>query len=174
MYDYEHGGIALNDPTQGLQVQVWDLWLENDDVVVRAPSYGVGPSTVLFTDTGITELSLAFDQNMNPFVAYVKDGAAKYWWYDTFDSQTKHSFLPANSISPRCCMDDKRQLQSTVNDIVLAYILNGNVYTREQRDRYGVERLFEADVDGRLIKIGMNNVNRLQLQVESFGVEAYC
>lgn len=174
LYDYEMGGIALNDPTEGLRVQVWNLWLQGDDVVTRAPSYGSDPATVLFTDTGITELSLAFDQNMNPFVAYVKDGDAKWWWFDTFDSQTKHSFLPSGSVSPRCCMDDKRETQTAANDILLAYVRNNNLYYREQRDRYGVEYLKRLTVDATIIRLGMNHVNRVQYLMQGLIPEEFC
>src|SRR5690606_35250660 len=71
LQDWELGGVALNDPSQGLSVKVWHAFATHDhdtDVVtvwVEAP--GV-PATELFSGIGITEIALAFDQNMNPFV----------------------------------------------------------------------------------------------------------
>lgn len=169
--DYELGGIDLNDPSFGLRFQVWTLTLMNDDVVISAPTV---PLTVLFTRTGITELSLAFDQNMNPFVAFVENGVAKFWWYDTVVSQQVFSSLPANSITPRTCLDDKRETQTNSSDIILAYLLNDNLYFRAERDRYSVQYLLKTGVfnptsglPARLKRVGMTDQNRLQFLLQS-------
>lgn len=69
LVDYEMGGVALNDASQGLQVKLWTLYLEGDDVKIKADD--VAPTTI-FTAPNITELSLTFDQSMNVVVAYVQ------------------------------------------------------------------------------------------------------
>lgn len=177
--DYELGGIALNDPSEGLQVQTWTAWLQGDDVVVTAPSYGSDPPTVLFglTDVGalaITEISLAFDQNMNPFIAYVKDGEAWFWWYDEGIPGTVHTQLPVGSVTPRCCMDDKRELMTASNDILLAYIEGNALKYREQRDRFLIAYTLQTDVDATIIRLGMSNVNRVQFLMRSNLQEQAC
>ncbi len=164
LLDYELGGVGLNDSSQGLRVQTWTLFLNGDDVIVSAPAY---PQTILFTRSGITELSLAFDQNMNPFVAFVENDVAKWWWFDTAIPGTTFSTLPADSRTPRCCLDDKRETQTNSSDIILAYItVNDELKFRMQRDRYGVDYLLQAGVIGRLIKVGMSTVNRLQFEIQ--------
>lgn len=176
LVDYERGGIALNDTSEGLLYQDWTLWLRGDDVVIKAENYAPNPPTVLFTFTGITELSLAFDQNMNPFVAYVRDGEPWFWWWDPSPNDYVHVALPVDCLTPRCCMDDKRDNAAGYgfSDVILAYARNDNIYTREQRNRYIDEDLFEANVFARLIKIGMHGGNRLQLLLTDPDTEEVC
>lgn len=163
--DYEWGGIALQDGTQGLLVQVWTAYLDMDVVVVEAPNT---PPTALFSRIGITEISLAFDHNMNPFIAFVEAGVAKFWWFDTTVLQQVFTTLPANSVTPRAAHDDKRPMEVSASDIVLAYVRNGSLYTRIQRERYTIERLQATGVLYPLRRIGMSDKNRLQFQ---FGLE---
>lgn len=164
----EMGGIGLNDPSAGLRYQHWTLryFPGTGDMVIEAPNT---PQTILFTRSGITEIDLAFDQNMNPFVCFVENGQAKFWWFDTNISATVFSNLPASSITPRCCLDDKRETQTNFSDIILCYVLNGKMYMRRQRDRYTIQYLqvdpFVHPVNGLpavLVKIGMHQSNRLQ------------
>lgn len=163
--DYEWGGIGLQDPSLGLFVQVWVLSLDGADVVVEAPN--TAPTT-LFTGDGITELSLAFDHNMNPFVAFVQNGVARYWWFDTLTSNQVLSDLPIGSTNPRAAHDDKRYLERNTSDIILAYVRAGSLYMRMQRERYTIEYELATGVLFPLQKIGMSDKNRLQFQ---FGPE---
>lgn len=161
LLDYEMGGTALNDATDGLLVKLWKLELVGTDVIISATD--VAPST-LFSGSGISEISFTFDQNMNPFVAYVQSGQAKYYWYDPSLSSYQTVTMASTVKYPRVCMDDKRPDMTTLdkNDIILAYINNGNLYYRMQRERFLTERLLASSVTGKLIKIGMNKGNRLQ------------
>jgi hypothetical protein len=148
-----------------VRVQTWTLKLVGNDVVISASSW---PETILFTRSGITELSLAFDQNMKPFVAFVENGIAKYWWFDTDVSNTVFSTLPANSRTPRCCLDDKRESQTNSSDIILCYAIGSTLYFRQQRDRYTIERTLgtlKSSKDG-LVRVGMHVQNRLQWLVQ--------
>ena len=161
LLDYEMGGTALNDASNGLLVKLWKIELVANDVVVSAS--GVSDTT-LFSGSGISELSFTFDQNMNPFVAFVQSGQAKYYWYDPSLSSYQTVSMASTVKYPRVCMDDKRPDMTTLdkNDIILAYINNGNLYYRIQRERFLTERLLASSVTGKLIKIRMNNANRLQ------------
>lgn len=170
----ERGGVALQDPSQGLQVRVWECTTISsgdlaipDQVIVYAE--GIEP-VVLFSALEVTEVSLAFDQNMRPFVAFVSVGAAKYYWYDSAIEDARISDLPAGSSSPRATLDDHRLLQSGTSDIIMVYIRDGNLYFRAERDRYTVEYLLRADINLEIISptvhyIAMNHVNRLQISV---------
>jgi len=33
--DYELGGRALDDPSEGLQVQVWTCYVDGDDIMIK-------------------------------------------------------------------------------------------------------------------------------------------
>lgn len=172
LVDYEMGGVGLSDASTGLLVQVWTATLvgvpgeAGTAVHVSAPNT---PDTLLFQRDGITEISLAFDQNMRPFIAFVAAGQATFWWYDATLPGARFTDLPTGSSSPKCTLDDKRPLETLAgtSDILLAYIRTDNLYYREQRDRYTVEYLLSADLSTKLIapkvrKLGMNDVSRVQ------------
>jgi hypothetical protein len=161
--DYEDGGIGLNDSSAGLKYQVWTARIVGDDVLISAPNTA---EELLFTAVGITEISLAFDQNMRPMLAFVQDGEAKLRWYDSLFETLVVTDLPAGSISPKISMDDKRPELIQYNDVILAYISGGNLYFRQQRDRFDTEYLLKAGVVGRLVKVGMNVGLRFQFQLK--------
>lgn len=165
--DYELGGIALQDASQGLQVQIWTCRADGATGIVYL-SAPVVPEIVLFTAPGISELSLAFDQNMRPFVAFVQGGQAKFRWYDTVLGANRITDLDVEDRSPKCCMDDKRpwQVAQGANDVILAYLRGDSMYYRQQRDRYEIERLLATGLEGkRLLKVGMNEAMRLQFEL---------
>lgn len=161
----EWGGIALNDPSQGLRVKEWTCVIVGDNIQIGA--VGV-PFVTVFTAPDTTEVSLAFDQNMRPFVAFVQAGQAKFYWYDSLLEQPVITNLPVGSTSPRATLDDHSPLQTGTSDIILVYLLNGNLYFRQERDRYLTQRLLYADVNLVLVApsiqyITMNDRNRLQI-----------
>jgi hypothetical protein len=161
----ELGGVALNDPSQGLQAKTWRGYMDGDSIMLEAD--GVTPTAVV-TDIGITEFQFTFDQNMRPFVCWVGAAGPKFYWYDTNIGGFAITALPADAVSPRCAMDDKRLLQSLrgANDIILAYVRAGNLYFRAQRERYQTENLLMENVGGPLVQVGMNLQNRFQFLVE--------
>lgn len=163
--DFEFGGIALNDASQGLDVQVWRCFIVNDqDIYVEAPL--VAPTLVLSVP-GITEISFCFDQAMHIFIAYVANDVAKFYWFDSTVSGFVTTTIPGG-VSPRCVLDDHRPLQSTNADIILGYISNGALCFRAQRDRYGIEYVLYSPVgDVRLVQMSMNRKNRMQFQIGS-------
>lgn len=162
LVDYERGGAAIEDASQGLDVKDWRGRYIDGSIVLDAP--GVAPTAVLSVP-GVTEFGFTFDQNMRVFIAYVDATGAHFYWYDTQIPGYTTTTLPAGSITPKCSMDDKRTSQLLVSDIILAYVRNGNLYTREQRDRYSVEYLLKAGVGGKLIQIGMNDKLRFQFRL---------
>lgn len=161
LIDYERGGTALHDAGTGMNVRTWRLFLDGNDVKIDAS--GVA-AAIEFSGADITELSLAFDQNMNPVIAYVQASAAKLYYYDTVLEAYTHLTLAAGVTSPRVCLDDKRALQNAASDVILAYLRAGNLYFRAQRDRYLVEYLLKTGVSDPLRKVGMNKGNRLQFE----------
>jgi hypothetical protein len=161
LIDYEMGGVALNDASQGLKVKLWTLYMDGQNVMVTAE--GVTP-TVLFSLPGIRELSLAFDQNMRPFVAFVQYANAKFWWFDTAVGHVVFTDLPG-AVTPRCTLDDKRLIAQNTSDIILAYVKANNLYMRYQRDRYTIEYLLRSNVNATLVTIGMATNNRLRFKM---------
>jgi hypothetical protein len=152
------GGIAIGDPSQGFDVQTWTA--ETNGLVVTLAA-GAGAATPLFTGTGITELSLAFDQNMRPFVAFVEGGIARFRWFDPTANDFVVTTLPAGAVSPRCTLDDYRPMQLARSDIIIAYLVGRTLFFRAQRDRYLVEYLLQTGMFNRLQSVSMGLNNRL-------------
>lgn len=165
--DWERGGIGLNDPSQGLNVRDWRAHTDGSTVWVTPDPEGA-PQTAVFTGSGITEVSLAFDQNMQANLAFVEDGVQKLWWYDTLVSGMVVTTF-AGARSGMLSMDDKRAGADAYNDIIFGYIRDGQVRYRQQRDRYGIEYTL-GSVPGsssRLLQLGMGTNNRMQFKVSA-------
>lgn len=160
LVDHEWGGIALNNATQGLLVQIWKVYYLADQVRISSPN---GVDELLFIAADISELSLAFDQNMRPNVAYVQDGICKLWWYDSSLPGLVTTVFGDTYKYPKLSMDDGRPNQIAVNDIIFAYVRNGTLNFRIQRERYLTEHPLGTPMK-RLIQIGMTTGLRFQFK----------
>jgi hypothetical protein len=163
--DWEMGGVALSDPTQGLMVQTWRAFMDGDTVMVEGETVAAAP---LFTLAGLSEITLAFNQNMDPLIAYVENGSAKLWWYDPVPEDYAVFNLPADALSPRLTLDDKRDGASGFNDALLFYIRSSNLCYRQQRERFTVERTLASVPGGstRIRRCGMSAGLRLQIEFD--------
>jgi len=170
---YQLGGIGLSDASQGLQVQTWTLTIAGpltlNDMVISSPNT---PATVLLSKPNVTSISLAFDQNMKPCIAYVSQGNAYFWWYDTTIPGYTIIALPAGTTTPQCTFDDKRKVSINIgkSDIILCYLLNNDLYMRQERDRFTIDYVLRVSVGNdipnpSLLKIGMNNIGRLEFTI---------
>jgi hypothetical protein len=162
--DYERGGIALLDTSQGLQVKNWRVYLE--DVNVYVLGEGDPSPTLLFSESQITEISLAFDQNMRWSVGYIANGVLKLRWYDsTVSARVTTTFEAA--VNPKMALDDKRALSVDTSDMILAYLRGSTLYYRQQRDRFLIERALRTDLfpGTKLKNIGMNKNLRMQFEL---------
>jgi hypothetical protein len=164
--DYERGGVGLNNPSQGLNVQTWRLrWFRGDFLIDSTSNPAVGTQLLFSTEGSVSEVGLAFDQNMAPSVAYVEDGIGKFRWYDTNLLAWVTTILGSGVRSPRAALDDKRTRQTLLSDILLFYIRDGSLYYRQQRDRFDVER-FLRETDAIAIgRAGMTVGLRVQIEL---------
>lgn len=158
LIDFEQGGLTLNAEVDNLQAALWTAESDGSSVVVYRD--GVAPVTVL-TDSGITQIALAFDQTMRPHVAYMAGGVCKFYWYDTVAASMQTIVIPG-ATTPRLCMDEKRAVFATQSDVLLSYKNGSNLCVRAQRERFATEHVIATGIPGALIAVGMNNVNRLQ------------
>ena len=165
LVDFERGGVAVQDTSQGLDVKVWTLEVIATDVMLSAPA---SPRHRLFSATDISEVSLAFDQAMRPFVAYIQAGVAKYWWYDTVTAAQIHSMLGNDVRCVRCTTDEKRRWHLGQSDIVLCYLRGDQLCARYQRERYQTEHsLRTVGSQADLISMGLSRSNRLQWRLRN-------
>lgn len=168
--DYEDGGIALSDASRGLLYQRWRARLfapGTVDSYVELDAAGVA-ATTLVELPNLTEISISFDQLMRPVLAFVQNNIAYLRWFDSVPGEYVTDEIGVGVITPRVTMDDKRFIATEgyqKNDVILAYVRTGNLYYRQQRDRFTIERLLKTDVKP-LIKIGFNRGLRLQFMHE--------
>lgn len=164
LLDYEDGGIGIQDPSEGLDYQVWTARVINGGTGIGLSADNT-PEFTLIEGEDITHVALAFDANMRPVVAFVEAWVPKLYWYDTQTGELVVTEFPGIQ-HPRLTTDDKRPWQSGIRDVIFAYQREGGLYYRQQRDRYQAEYLLQESVPGVLKKVGMTNRLRLQFEFE--------
>lgn len=162
---YEQGGIALNDPSQGLQYQTWTGYVDASGDFVLAPASG--GTNIVITVPNVVEWDFTFDQNMNPFFTWTDGtGASWFYWFSPVTNSFQTTELPSGSANCRCSLDDKRAAETTSSDILLTYIRAGTLYLRQQRDRYAIEYTLSTQLTGkRQIQAGLNTLLRYQFEI---------
>jgi hypothetical protein len=165
---YEMGSLALQNPAGGLLQQLWTVTTDGVHIYVSAPN--TAPVLIL-SDTNISEVDLAFDQNMFPFLTYVSNGLIKFYWYDPTIPAFVTSTIFELAISPRCTLDDKRAFDVTNSDIVLLYInlLTQQLVYRIQRERYATEHVIgPVGITERLQCVNFADTTRLQWTINDY------
>lgn len=163
LVDYEIGGLAINNAAGGLMQRVWKSWVDGVNVMLQPEG---GEPILLFTAVDITELALAFDQNMQWSIGYIQAGLLKLRWFDSLaGGYTTSVFTTARN--PRMTLDDKRPQTLSRSDVILAYLRDNSLYYRQQRDRFLIERELRDNIypGMRLKSIGMNKNLRLQFEL---------
>lgn len=173
--DYEWGPIAISDPSKGGMYQIWRARMENNFVYLSAPNV---PEFVLLDLPGVTEISFTFDQNGRHIFVYVQADVVKMHWYDTALGDYTTTTYEGDLVTPRITLDDKREMQRGISDVVLFYvkpvrneqgtITAGTLYMRMQRDRYLIEYPMATSLTGGIVKCGMMNNWRLGVQLEQY------
>lgn len=163
LFDYEFGGIALNDPTQGFNVQQWYARVLLDHEIQVMPEGG-GWISIYTAPGNISEAAFAFDTNMNVFLTYVEDDVPKFRWFDPTVENYVIVTLPDGVRSPRCCFDEKRFELLSEADTILAYIRDDTLCFRALRDRFDVEYQLTTGIPAStiLVDVNMNLIFRLQ------------
>jgi len=161
--DYEDGGIDIQDTSKGLLYQEWTARISDDKTEILISAKNKAEYTFL-TGANITEVSLTFDQNMNPCVAYVENEISKFYWFDA--SLPAYDTIIIDGSTPKIFLDDKRFSQGANSDILMFYLRNENLYHRMQRDRFLVEYLLASGVHSELISVvGMGKDWRVQIHL---------
>lgn len=159
--DYEEGPIAEQDPTQGLMYQEWRSYIREGAIWLEADN--TSPRIVYQTEGELTDISIAFNQNGDLHYAYVEDGIAKLYYYDSVTGSFQTLVLPAGTRTPKITLDDKRRENLSGSDVILSYIKEDNgLYYRQQRERFQVERLLHPGPFVMIRQMYMNNGWRLQ------------
>lgn len=171
--DYELGGIALSDPSQGQRVQGWYGRVDAASGDVTLKGLDTGEETTVYNQSNVFEFSFCFDQNMRWVAVFtLMDGSTLLRWYDPTVAAYITTVLAGLS-SARLTLDDSRelQIQSGATDVILTYLKpgTGEICFRAQRDRYLVEYPLADDLPPNLIitNFGMSRVNRIQWRLRA-------
>lgn len=170
----ERGPIAIEDTTEGLLYQNWDMiWDPNTGDFTVTPE-DVGTPSIVANAAGVTYSSFTFDQAGRVSLTYVNNVSSYLIWYDTAVAQTVLTDLGADVRTPNIYLDDKRQTQNVVNDMLLIYTKEKPaagpyaLYMKRQRDRFLTEYELQDNLPAWYINaIGMNTGQRVQIRLSS-------
>lgn len=164
--DFCDGGVAIQDPSEGLFVRVWRTMLRNDGTYL---GWEDGTNEVRIgdgIDAGISTISLDFDSNMNYVFVSVradKTGALSYFNVQ----QGRRIIVELGQVDyAKVALDDKRPGATAWAQVIVPYTRGGNMYVRTQNENYTQEHL-EVDtgkVFRPLVKCGMGTNLRFQVQ----------
>lgn len=176
--DYKMGGINIQDPSKGLDYQVWRGQIlnpasDNSSIVIDGR---FSPEHHILTYPFMIEFNFSFDFNMNPMAVFIArevreingKNVTEYntylYWYDT--TIPGFTILPFGSSfrTPKLIIDDPRQAESqyySLSDVCMFYWRSGNLCVRYLRDRFTVETILKRNVPY-IEKVGMNEHFRLQ------------
>lgn len=173
------GPTAVQDPSEGLLVQLWTARAEDRAVLLSAPAVA---ETVFFVHTAeIKALTLAFDQSGNVALGMTDElGASFLRWWDARVPGMATLQLPADAVMPMVTLDDARRLNASGADVVLTYLRGGLLRYRLQREHFGVEHTLPLGEGGSafatqlpLLHFSMTSGMRLQwqfLNTDNFGM----
>lgn len=159
------GGAGFRDTTQGLASQIWTGSYVGSNVVLTP---AVGAPFIAFSLANVIWFDFAFDQSMNPVVAYATvDLTVAFRWFDSTISSFTTTVLPFGTDPwPFTQLDDARPAESNSSDVIITYTRGAHLYFLAQRDRYGIEYDLGAVVPDLkvLVAAGMSSKARFQFE----------
>lgn len=162
--DFSRGGLGINNASQGLDIQTWRGDLSYNGQVVLSSELADYKDAFQFFNfgPGANNLSIAFDNNMQPCAAVQFLNHCAFRWYDGAGGGYVTLIVPgARDMLAR--IDDPRNFALLTRDTILSYIRNDVLCFRKSSERFQVERpLYAVDKWQRLYQCGMNTLYRFQ------------
>lgn len=155
------GGIAINDSSKGRDYQNWYVWYANGNVYYgpeATPLVSVGSLAL----TGVLQLSMAFDNNMNPIICWLDSTGAHIRYF----SGTTSTYVVVDVLGATSCLvavDDSRNFYNANSDAIFAYTISSGLWYRYQRQNYATP-IQASTSTARLIRMGMHSQNRFQFE----------
>lgn len=131
------GPANIQDPTQGFFVQLWHF--QSDKFKVTLWSDTQVPIDLFTRVLPISNVSVSFDTNANPCVAFQDSTGSYLYWFDPVPNDYVFFFISADATYPYVTLDDGRTFNQTNADNILGYIESGTIRYRQLRDRYLIE-----------------------------------
>lgn len=166
--DYELGGKAIQDTSEGLDFQIWKGSVIGNVVVLEPQTQGDAVS--IFTESNIREFRFTFDQNMRWVAATITaDKMAHLHWYDSSVEKYIVTDYPGVT-SIHLSIDDKLDLDVQIgqSDVIFTYLKGDTLYNRSQRNRFLVEyKLYQLPrYDCMITNFGMTDKRRVQFDIK--------
>lgn len=161
---YEYGPSSLYNTDSDLTSTLWKYSYLNNKVIMSVDGSGVDVELeeILYA----TDISVAFNQSAQPVIAYAAGGVTYLKWFDTTSQSYIVTDLGLGLSSPRIVLDIKDK-KSNQSDVILFYFRNSQTLcARYQRDRYATEYVLKSTTPHRIIRVGMNIINRIQFLIE--------
>lgn len=155
------GGIGLNNAAKGRNYQNWYVWYEAGVIYfgpVAVPLEAMGSLTV----PGVKQLSLAFDNNMNPIICWLDATGANLRYFSAGTS----SYVVLSVAGATSCLvtvDDSRNFYNASSDAVFAYTASTGLWYTYQRENYAIPRK-ASNSTNKLTRMGLNAQNRFQFE----------
>lgn len=150
------GGSAIGVAAAGLDVMDWTGRIDAGSFKITGP----GAEITVVSVPGAETATFAFDRNMNPAVCWNADDGARLYWFDSAIPGYTTTHYP-DATTAMIVHDDVRDIAESRSDVVLFYKRGGGIYTRQQRDRYLIERTVKAGEPKRIVRLGMSTDQRL-------------
>lgn len=160
--DRHRGGIAISDGSKGRDYQIWEIRYADGVASIYLEESLIPSYSISIPEPDM--ISVAFDNNMRPTIAYVISNVGYLYYYDTLTES--YSTISISGItSSRARIDDVSDFYNSTSDVLWIYTLGDTVRWRQQRDRYTVEYIVGA-AGGKVIKkAGMNQLRRFQIEL---------
>ena len=161
---YGQGGVGITDTSEGLRSDLWKLQYSSNQLHLGKDGDTLSP--VLTVGAGVVKVALAFDSNMRPVYAWQLNPLdCVLYYYDTILGDfTQVTFTDA--YSPCLTLDDSRDESSSSRDVIFAYLKDGELCYRQQRDRFLTEYVLTETDKKHLIRVGLSLGNRLQFMLK--------
>lgn len=168
--DSELGGVNVQDPTQGLQVQTWVGRVAGTTLTLNGEGNGA-----VFTRSvppGVREFSFAFDQNMRPVLGLTIGTNVVVNYFDP--NANSEAFLTFPGRSPFLLLDEKRPLPvlEGASDVLVFYLDGNSIFVRVQREAYAIPRLVGTCRGPRFYIRRVGQASDLSLHLELMGSDA--
>lgn len=153
------GALELGDGEGGREQQLWEV--NYVDGNARIGKLGEAYELAIPL-AGVLAISLAFDANMATTLGYLTATGCSIRFFNGLTSEYD-TLEVAGATSCRVAVDDPRNVNSGSSDVIFGYTLGGQLYYRQQRDRYLDEYLIGA-ATGSLTHMGQSVELRLQFK----------
>lgn len=144
-YSIEQGGVALNNPSLGLEKWIWEGYVKDGNIIIHRKDkpnpkdweegkYGL----IIHKETEgnrIIEFDFTFDQNMRYCAVWNKGNGTIMKWYDPKKREMTYTEFPTSKHG-RIMLDDKRDFAVPNSDIIFACMEEKRLGIRIQRRRF--------------------------------------